>query len=75
VKRNFESDVATIEGLAAHLDALSADLSQDERQELVRIIVAAMNPLDRMGHLDPAAVLDSAERAELRALETWPKAE
>lgn len=61
-------DEQAIASLAARLEAYATGLTAHERRVLETIILAAMDPVERMRWRDPAAVLDPREEAFLNAL-------
>jgi hypothetical protein len=56
------------ESLGSKLGRLAEELSPDEARLLAAVLVRAMNPLERMRHLDPSGLLDDDELRVLGGL-------
>jgi hypothetical protein len=64
---------AAANALACRLDALANELSDDERDLLLVVLVRAMNPLQRMRYLDPGDLLSADELRILGGLPPAPQ--
>jgi hypothetical protein len=64
-----------LEAFAEHLDAFASTLSDREREALTRIVLQAMDPLDRVSLRDERDLLAAHEAALLREMEGAPRAE
>jgi hypothetical protein len=61
---------ATATRLGARLEAFMADLVERDQQLLAAVLLAAMDPVERMGHVGHAELLNPEEEEVLRKLQT-----
>jgi hypothetical protein len=57
-----------VDHFAGRLELFAASLPAHERDILVRMILAAMDPMDRLKHVDTSGVLSAEEEALIRSL-------
>jgi hypothetical protein len=73
---SLESSSVSIDSVprfARRLEEFAATLTGEERTALLHLLLAAMDPLDRIQYLNMEDVLTDGELAVLAQLETIPK--
>jgi hypothetical protein len=68
ISKNYHPDPSVVESFAGSIEAFAKKLTRKERLILNSIVIAALEPHDRLATAPPAGLLSSAESTVLAKL-------